>query len=210
MSRVLVRQHVNPLIHKYRNPIMPPSGDQIYGHLQQLLHLDMGCARGKFLLKMAQLHPEINFLGVEIREPLVIEANQHRDHLQLNNLHFLFGNIKINPELLFQSFPTKTLQTVSIQFPDPWFKHRHLKRRMVQPELVKAIATYLNPNGQVFLQSDIKEVAQEMKTYFLENSAFFQQHSEEWLADNPFFVATEREIATFNKNEPVYRALLQK
>ncbi len=210
MARVRVRQHVNPLSHKYRNPITPPNWDQIYANPHQPLHLDIGCARGKFLLNMAQLHPEINFLGVEIREPLVIEANQLRDNLQLKNLHFLFGNININPEILCQSFSPNTLEIVSIQFPDPWFKTRHQKRRMVQPELVAAIAKFLQEEGIVFLQSDIEEVAQEMKEHFLEKSAFQLQHSSQWLSENPFEIATEREIATFNKNEPVYRSLFKK
>lgn len=210
MARVRVRQHVNPLSYKYRCPIISPQWDQIYPNPQQPLHLDIGCARGKFLLKMAQLQPQMNFLGVEIREPLVREANEHREYLGLNNLHFLFGNINILPEIFFESLPSYTLQTVSIQFPDPWFKHRHLKRRVVQRELVSAIAKYLVQRGDIFLQSDIKEVAQEMSDRFSENPAFLKQHSSQWLAENPFSVATEREIATFRKNQPVYRTLFQK
>ena len=88
MARVRVRQHVNPLSAKYRQPITIPDWETIYSNLAQPLHLDIGCARGKFLLKMAPLYPEINFLGIEIREPLVIEANEQRDRLQLSNLHY--------------------------------------------------------------------------------------------------------------------------
>jgi tRNA (guanine-N7-)-methyltransferase len=184
--------------------------DQIYENLDQPFHLDIGCARGKFLLKMAQIEPKINFLGIEIREPLVREANDQRDHLGLKNLHFLFGNINISPEILLQSLPSNQLQTVSIQFPDPWFKHRHLKRRMVQPELIEAIAKYLIKDGIIFLQSDIQEVAQQMTHYFKNHPAFIRDYSTEWLTENPFPIQTEREIATLNKNEPVYRSLLKK
>lgn len=209
MARVRVRQHVNPLSHKYRTPIMPPMWDQIYENLDQPFHLDIGCARGKFLLSMAQIEPNINFLGIEIREPLVREANDLRDQLGLKNLYFLFGNINISSETLLQSLPSDKLQTVSIQFPDPWFKHRHLKRRMVQPELIKAIANYLVKDGIVFLQSDIKEVAKQMTHYFKIHPAFIRDYSTEWLTKNPFPIQTEREIATLNKNEPVYRSLFR-
>ncbi|WP_107670545.1 tRNA (guanosine(46)-N7)-methyltransferase TrmB [Cyanothece sp. BG0011] len=210
MARVRVRQHVNPLSAKYRNPLVIPEWDTIYPCVDRPLHLDIGCARGKFLFHMAPLYPETNFLGVEIREPLVIEANEQRDRLQLSNLHFLFGNINVSIESLLSSFPPHTLNCVSIQFPDPWFKRSHQKRRVVQPGLVKAIAHYLVDNGSVFLQSDIKEVAQEMGETFLANTCFQKQHQETWLAENPFPIATQREIATFNKNEPVYRMLLKK
>ncbi len=86
MAKVRVRQHVNPLSHKYRHPIAPPDWNQVYQDMTQPLHLDIGCARGKFLLQMAQVEPEINFLGIEIRQPLVIEANQERERLGLSNL----------------------------------------------------------------------------------------------------------------------------
>ncbi|MGB5595468.1 MAG: tRNA (guanosine(46)-N7)-methyltransferase TrmB [Crocosphaera sp.] len=210
MARVRVRQHVNPLSAKYLNPLILPDWETIYPHLDKPLHLDIGCGRGKFLLKMAPLYPDVNFLGIEIREPLVTEANEQRDRLQLSNLHFLFCNINIYIEPLLQSFPPKILSCVTIQFPDPWFKQSHKKRRVVQPSLVKAIANYLTDDGSIFLQSDIKEVAKEMGDNFLVNSCFHKQHQETWLRENPFPIQTEREIATLNKNESIYRILLKK
>lgn len=209
MARVRVRQHVNPLSHKYRTAIAPPDWTEIYANPQQPLHLDIGCARGKFLLEMAQLQPENNFLGVEIRQPLVTEANQRRDDLKLTNLHYLFCNINTSFLPLLQSLPPGVLQYATIQFPDPWFKNRHLKRRIIQPELVNALAEYLTENGLVFLQSDVELVAQEMRDRFLANSRFQQVHETTWLAENPFPVPTEREIATQARHEPVYRALLR-
>ncbi len=208
MARVRVRQHVNPLSYKYRTLIAPPDWATIYANPHQPLHLDIGCGRGKFLLAMAQLQPEINFLGVEIRQPLVEEANQYRDCLKLTNLHYLFCNINISLLPLLESLPAGVLQWVTVQFPDPWFKNRHLKRRVVQTELVTALGKYLKVGGIVFLQSDVAEIAQEMRNHFLANSCFQQVHETTWLAENPFPVATEREIATQSRQEPVYRVLL--
>ena len=209
MTRVRVRQHVNPLSQKYRTAIAVPDWSQIYGNVSQPLHLDIGCARGKFLLQMAPLQPDWNFLGVEIRESLVIEANQQCDRLALTNLHFLFGNMNSTPLLFLNSLPA-TLSRVSIQFPDPWFKQRHSKRRVVQPELVTALGEVLNLQGQILLQSDVELVAQEMSDRFLENPRFQKTHIEPWLTFNPFPVSTERENACLNLERPVYRVLLTK
>ena len=88
MARVRVRQHVNPLSAKYSQPIILPKWYTVYSSPDQPLHLDIGCGRGKFLLNMAPLYPKMNFLGIEIREPLVIEANQQCDRLQLPNVSF--------------------------------------------------------------------------------------------------------------------------
>jgi tRNA (guanine-N7-)-methyltransferase len=207
LAVVRVRQHVNPLAKKYQTPASPLDWEKVYTQPNKPLHLDIGCAKGRFLLKMAQIEPDWNYLGLEIREPLVVEANQVRSELGVTNLHYLFCNVNNSLRSLLSSLPTGTLQRVSIQFPDPWFKTRHAKRRVVQPELVTELANYLAVEGVVFLQSDIKFVAVEMRDRFAENSAFQQLGTGEWLAENPLPVPTEREIGTQNKGEPVYRAL---
>jgi tRNA (guanine-N7-)-methyltransferase len=186
-----------------------PSWETVYPNLHRPLHLDIGCARGRFLLNLAPQSPDWNFLGVEIRAPLVIEANQIAERQGLNNLYFLFGNINVEPAQFLATLP-QPLQRISIQFPDPWFKQRHNKRRVAQPELVTAIAQFLSPGGDVFLQSDVESVAQEMKDRFAENQQFILAHETPWLTQNPLTVPTEREIACFNLERPVYRCLFHK
>lgn len=210
MVRIRVRQHVNPLGQKYLTPATPLEWEKIYAKLNQPLHLDIGSAKGKFALQMSQLEPNWNFLGLEIREPLVIDANRMRDESGQTNLYYLFCNANNSLKPLLSSLPAGILQRVSIQFPDPWFKNRHAKRRVVQPELVTELAAYLAPEGIIFLQSDIEFVAVEMRSRFLENPAFQIQNNGEWLSQNPFPIPTEREIGTQEKNEPVYRITFQK
>lgn len=210
MSPVRVRQHVNPLASKFQTPTASPEWENIYTQPNLPLHLDIGCARGRFVLKMAQIEPNWNFLGLEIREPLVVEANRIRDEMGLTNLHYVFANVNNSLISLLSTLPQDSLQKVTIQFPDPWFKNRHAKRRVVQPELVTELAKYLAVGGIVFLQSDIEFVAVEMGDRFHENPAFEKLGTTTWLAENPLPVPTERELATQKKGEPVYRALFRK
>jgi tRNA (guanine-N7-)-methyltransferase len=207
---IRIRQHVNPLSRKFQQAIAVPNWQEVYAHSDCPLHLDIGCARGRFLLAMAQLYPDKNFLGVEIRQQLVVNANQTKDELGLTNLHYLFGNINSSALTLLQSLPSNTLKTISIQFPDPWFKKRHNKRRVVQPELAKILVDSLAVGGQIFLQSDIEEVAKEMRDRFAAHPLLTQQHSTTWLDTNPFSVSTERELYVLEQNLPVYRVLFQK
>ena len=90
MTKVRVRQHVNPLSKKYQTPVSPPDWTKVYAQTTQPLHLDIGCARGEFLFEMARLQPDWNFLGLEIREPLVDKAQALVSELGLSNLHFYF------------------------------------------------------------------------------------------------------------------------
>ncbi len=205
-----MRQHVNPLSSKYQQPLTLPDWNQVYSNLSQPLHLDLGCGRGKFLLEMASLYPEINFLGIEIRQPLVGEANQLKEEKKLSNLHYLFANINNSLREILESLPTQKIELVMIQFPDPWFKKKHHKRRVIQPEIVTIFADFLPNQAQIFLQSDIKEVAEEMCQLFLANPSFKPLNSNIWLTENPLQIMTEREIATINKNQPVYLTIIVK
>ena len=138
-----MRQHVNPLSHFFQLPLELPSPDQLFENSDLPIHLDIGSARGRFLLSMAHLKPNWNYLGVEIRRPLVISAEQSRNELGLKNLRFLFCNANVSLENWLISLPSERLKRVSIQFPDPWLKKKHHKRKILQPRLLIELAVIL-------------------------------------------------------------------
>lgn len=206
MARVRVHQHVNPLSPYYRQEPKPIDLAKVFAYPDRSLHLDIGSARGRFLLGMAQILPESNYLGVEIREPLVDEANLIRDDHGLDNLYYSFCNAMLWLERLLADIPEGRLQIVTIQFPDPWFKNRHAKRRMVNAELVEAVVHKLAPGGRIFIQTDIEFLAEEMFELFRGSSELI----EEQISENPFPLKTEREKAVEDKDLPVYRAMYQR
>lgn len=203
MGRVRVHQHVNPLAPFYRQSPKPVDIAAVFADPAKPLLLDVGCARGRFLLRMAEAEPDRNYLGVEIREPLVNEANRLAAEAGLNNLHYSFCNAMLWLDRLLQGVPEGVLQTVTIQFPDPWFKKKHAKRRMVNEEMVETIARHLAPGGKVFIQTDIEFLAEEMFGLFRADERF----TESPIDENPFPVKTEREKAVEDKGLPVFRKL---
>lgn len=203
MPIVRVRQHVNPLSQKYQVATPAPQWEEIFQDINQPLHLDIGCARGQFLLDIAQEKPDWNFVGVEIRKPLVERANAECQDLGLTNLHFLFCNINTSLRGLFQP---QSIHGATIQFPDPWFKRRHQKRRVVQPEFLEQLSDCLIPDGFLFIQSDVQTVAEEMRERIDDNPSFIRStDSHQWLPENPLGVSTERERVTLSQGKPVYR-----
>ena len=94
----------------------------------------------------------------------------------------------------------------TIQFPDPWFKKKHAKRRMVNAELVETVCKHLADNGKIFVQTDIEFLADEMVELFRQNEEL-QEFS---ITENPFPVKTEREIAVEEKGLPIYRTVFIK
>ena len=176
------------------------------------LHLDIGCARGGFLLGLAPLQPEWNHMGVEIRHPLVLSAERDRQELELDNLRFLFCNVNVSLEEWLDALPRDQLQWVSIQFPDPWFKRRHQKRRVLQPSLLIALATALQPGRELFIQSDVLSVIEPM-VMLIEQSNCFERprdDSQAWQRANPMPVPTERERYVLDQGLQVYRRLYQR
>ena len=206
MPRVRVHQHVNPLSPFYRQKPKPIQFSRVFADPGLPLHLDIGCARGRFLLKMAEIEPGWNFLGVEIREPLVNEANRLAAEENLHNLHYAFANAMFWLDVLLSEVPNGTLQMVTIQFPDPWFKKKHVKRRMVNKELVDAIIVKLADSGRIFLQTDIEFLAEEIFNLFRQNEVVREIE----IDANPFQVKTEREVAVEDKGQPVYRKKFEK
>ena len=206
MPRVRVHQHVNPFAPYFQFTPKPLEIDKIFPDPSLPLHLDIGSARGRFLLKMAEIKKDWNFLGVEIREPLVEEANRIAGEQNLKNLHYEFCNAMVALGKLTEKFPENLLQAVTIQFPDPWFKKKHAKRRMVNAELVETVVKHLADSGNIFVQTDIEFLAKEIFELFREH----KQLREVKIFENPFPVKTERELAVEEKGLKIYRRIFEK
>ncbi|EHA62229.1 tRNA (guanosine(46)-N7)-methyltransferase TrmB [Synechococcus sp. WH 8016] len=207
-----MRQHVNPLSRFFQLPLELPAPQELFENPNLPIHLDIGCARGFFLLELAALQPERNHLGVEIRRPLVQAAQRDRDRKEQHNLHFLFCNANISLEAWMAALPPDQLQLVSIQFPDPWFKQRHRKRRVLQPALLLAIASALHPGRHLFLQSDVLAVIEPMVALVELSNGFARPKDDPqpWRTSNPLPVATERERYVQEQGQPTYRVLFER
>ncbi|XVF06746.1 hypothetical protein REPUB_Repub06bG0077000 [Reevesia pubescens] len=220
LGHVRIRQHVNPLSSSFYVPAPVPDWSEVFKDPTLPLMVDIGSGSGRFLIWLAKQNPDSqNYLGLEIREKLVKRAKFWVKELALCNIHFIFANATISFKQLVSTYPGP-LVLVSILCPDPHFKKRHHKRRVVQKPLVDSILTSLMPGGKVFIQSDVLEVAVDMRKQFdLESCAL--EHidtvdpsllcdDEGWLLNNPMGIRTEREIHAEFEGAKVYRRLYQK
>jgi len=170
VAGVRCRQHVNPLKQQFAAPSPPPAWAEVFEDPTRDMHIDLGCGSGRFLLVLARRHPERNFVGVDIREPLMRRANDWAKELNLPNVHYAVSNATISTRLWMESCPGR-LAAVTINNPDPHWKKRHHKRRIVQPQLAEAIVELLPPGGLLMFQSDVLEVAVDMRNHFETASA---------------------------------------
>jgi tRNA (guanine-N7-)-methyltransferase len=227
------RQHVNPLSAKYQTPTVltedwPASS---YTDLSKPLHLDIGCGKGGFLLDMAvsDAAKSYNYLGLEIR-PLVASYARERVvvHDVGGHLDYVGCNANVDLRRILQRYhqhqqeqqsdnttdssssPRLLLQRVSIQFPDPHYKSKRAKRRVVTRELVNTLAASMPTDGIIFLQSDVQSMLDDMRFRFRESPLYFRDSLDDmtsYVPDNMMGVATEREVSVLKQDLPVYRSV---
>jgi tRNA (guanine-N7-)-methyltransferase len=205
MSKVRIRKHVNPLSKAYQIEAKLPSWAEVFQAPAQQLHLDIGCGKGRYILELAKQNPEWNFLGTEIRKPLVDRANRWAKEFNLQNIFYVTCNINVSIEALLKSLSLLQLKRVSIQFPDPWVKKKQIKRRIVTADLVKDLAAHILPETEVFIQSDVKVVAEDMREHFKNESLF--KLIQDKLDLNPYGLETEWEKDAKKCKREIYRSL---
>ena len=179
------------------------------------------------------LPQEMNYLGLEIRPGVSQYAQARVEKRGLGgSLSFLGCNANVDLDRLLTLYQESAegdeedgnnnrLAFVSIQFPDPHFKVRHSKRRVVTPELVATLAKFMNEDDVVFLQSDIKDALEAMREKMVEGDGlkYFNEWSsptdkgeeqEEYGMSNPLGIPTEREVSVIKKGLPIFRTLFKR
>ena len=95
---------------------------------------------------------------IEIREKLVQTAQFKVLQREIKNLYFVFGNANNFLNDVQSEFIIKNLKSISLNFPDPWFKKRHYKRRIIQPEFINILSNSLQEGTLIFIKTDVKDL----------------------------------------------------
>ena len=191
-----MRQHVNPLSKNFNEIERIPSLIEMFGDYKLKLHLDIGSASGDFLFDLALVNSSWNYLGIEIRERLVKIAKLKAQEKEIKNLYFLFGNANNILTDVQSKFIIKYVKSISLNFPDPWFKKRHYKRRVIQPEFINILSSLMQKGSLIFIKTDVRDLFDYMDFTISSNDNFQKidtndfNYSESF---NPKKVRTKRE-----------------
>lgn len=121
--------------------------------------LEIGFGSGETLVTLAELHPERNYLGIEVHRPGVGHALLEIDKRGLENVRVLRQDAL---EVLGQGLGPESLAAVYLLFPDPWPKRRHHKRRILNPAFVRLLARVIAPGGRFHAATDWAPYAEQM------------------------------------------------
>ena len=205
-----MRQHVNPLSKNFDEIEIIPSLTQIFENSKLDLHLDIGCAAGDFLFDLSLVNPHWNYLGIEIRERLVKTAKLKLKEREIKNLYFIFGNANKTINDFQNKFLVKNLKSISFNFPDPWFKKRHYKRRVIQPEFINTLSNLMQKGSLLFIKTDVKDLFDYMDCTISSNLNFKKidkkdfNYSESF---NPNKLQTNREKFVIDKGLDIFESI---
>ena len=196
-----IRQHVNPLA---------PYFEEFHGVVPELpegreVEVEIGCADAQFLFERAAGAPERVYVGLEIREDLVALVNR-RARARGAPVHAVFCQAQLHMETIF---PPGRVARWFVNFPDPWFKKKHHTRRMIDEALAAGIARASRPGAEVFVQSDVWDIALDAMSVFERDGRFANAAGEWtfWRAGNPYGVRSWREQNAEETGLPVWRIL---
>tara|TARA_B100000003_G_scaffold180790_1_gene172208 strand:+ start:1429 stop:2058 length:630 start_codon:yes stop_codon:yes gene_type:complete len=191
-----MRQHVNPLSKHFDEIERIPSLKEMFNNPKSNLHLDIGCAAGEFLIDLAIANPKWNYIGIEIRERLVKTARLKVQDKEIKNLYFAFGNANNILSDLNSKFIIKNLKSISFNFPDPWFKKRHNKRRVIQKDFINMLSNSMQKSAFIFIKTDVNDLFEYMDYTISSNLNFKKIDKKDFdysSSFNPNNILTDRE-----------------
>ena len=183
---------------------------EVFGNSNPV-RVEVGMGKGRFIIDMALKYPDINFVGIEMYESVMIKGLQRLDKMESQPLNLRF--IRMNAEEIGQWFEEGEADRIYLNFSDPWPKARHARRRLESREFLARFAPILKSDGVIEFKTDNMDLFD----FALEEvepagwQLLFQTrdlHSDaEAMKDN---VMTEYESKFSAKGNPIYKYIIRK
>lgn len=123
------------------------------------VEIEIGCGRGHFIEEMARTWPDRRFLVIEARGRYVRMALRRLDRLGADNARVVYGDAR---ELLPKLVAPGGAQAIYLLFPDPWWKKKHIKKRVSTPAFLETIRSRLKAEGVLVFRSDVEAYVERM------------------------------------------------
>ncbi|MCC2820823.1 tRNA (guanosine(46)-N7)-methyltransferase TrmB [Enterocloster sp. OA13] len=118
------------------------------------IEIEVGMGKGRFIMELAQTHPDINYIGIERYSSVLLRGLEKRSQLELDNIYFMCIDAKTLPDI----FAPGEVSRIYLNFSDPWPKDRHAKRRLTSPAFMGVYGRILAPGGTVEFKTDNREL----------------------------------------------------
>ena len=171
------------------------------------IHIEIGMGKGRFLMDLAALNPDINYIGIERYTSVLLRAIQKMEESPLPNVRFLCVDAATLPEI----FATEEVDRIYLNFSDPWPKDRHARRRLTSTEFLNRYHLFLAKDGRLEFKTDniglfnfsLEEI--ENSEIWKLDAKTFDLHNDEVL--NQGNIMTEYEEKFSSKGNPICKLI---
>ena len=138
---------------------------------RQPMHMELGCGKGGFLAELASAHPEINYVGIDIKSEVLVLAKRNAEKryaergVELDNILLMSQEI----ECIERTFsPEDVIEKLYINFCNPWSKPSDKKHRLTHPRQLEKYKTFLKKGSEVHFKTDDDGLFNDSLEYFEE------------------------------------------
>ena len=114
------------------------------------IHIEIGMGKGRFIMDLARLNPNINYIGIERYTSVLLRAVQKIEENPLPNVRFLCEDAANLPDI----FAAEEVKRINLNFSDPWPKDRHARRRLTSSEFLARYDQFLAKDGRLEFKTD--------------------------------------------------------
>ena len=191
------------------------------GHWHELFELDnpiwleLGCGKGLYLAGYAPFHQEINFIGADIKSLMLAYARRYIQEaydmqgLTVNNCKLLSLDVE---RIRFAFLPEDGIERIIINFPNPWPKEPHKKRRLTHTKQLLQYKDILCDSGEIHFKTDSDMLYEQSIPYFHEAGLNILEQEDDYYATHPINpkVLTEHERKFIEAGMPIHYILATK
>lgn len=204
--------HANSAVQAHEAVIMEAEEQRgcwkrVYGN-EHPIHIEIGMGKGRFLLRMAAEHPEINYIGMERYSSVLLRALEKYDTEEFRNLK----NVRflcMDASDLTNIFAPGEIEKIYLNFSDPWPKARHARRRLTSSGFLEKYGQVLVPGGRLEFKTDNRDLFEFSLEQVEQTSGWTMEmytrdlHHDEVM--NEGNIMTEYEEKFSAKGNPIYK-----
>ena len=164
------------------------------------IHIEIGMGKGNFIIGMARQHPDINFIGIEMYDSVLLRAVQKLSDIEINNLKLIRTDATD-----IQNIFDEEVDTIYLNFSDPWPKNRHEHRRLTSDRFLKRYDSIFKDKKNIIQKTDNRKLFEYSIIAFTNYGYKIDEISLNLHEDeNRFNVMTEYEEKFVSKGYPIY------
>ena len=169
------------------------------------IHLEIGMGKGNFIINMAKKYPDINFIGIEMFDSVIVRAVEKLESEEINNLKLIKFDAT-NIEDIFQN----EISTIYLNFSDPWPKNRHEKRRLTSDRFLNKYEKIFKEKCHIIQKTDNRKLFEFSLMSYVNYGYKIKEISLDLNKDEKENVQTEYEEKFTTLGYPIYMVEVDK